>query len=170
MSVVPEHVMPRTLRELVIVPDHAKRTPSEDFRKAKERLQEDGHYRCWVCGATENLHVHHFGIEWSLAHFADWKKVKDFCGEWDPYGYGRLLKNVPMTSPDDIRNLLVLCEPHHIGVDHANDNSGIGIHEITFPVFLIQKLAKDGIDAVPQNGETLQQAEETVKQNMSGAK
>jgi hypothetical protein len=68
-----------------------------------------------------------------------------------------------MTSPDDVRNMLVLCQEHHTGVDH--ENSGTGIHQITFPVWLIQKLAKTGIDAVPQSGETLEQAEQTLKEN-----
>ncbi|PWI57891.1 hypothetical protein BM613_06685 [Sulfoacidibacillus thermotolerans] len=161
--------MLRSLRELVIIPEHAKRTETEEFRKSKERLQEDGHYRCWVCGTTERLQVHHYGIEWSLAHLADWNKVKAFCEEWDPYGYGHLLRNIPLKSPDDIRNLLVLCEPHHIGIDHRDEESGIGIHELTFPIFLIQKLSIKGIDAVPQSEETLQHAEETIKKELPEA-
>lgn len=165
ISDVHEHKMERNLKETIIVPDHEKRAESAEFRRSKHRLKEDGHYKCWVCGGTENLHVHHFGIEWSLATIADWDKVKSFCEEWDPYGYGRLLRNVPMTSPDDVRNMLVLCQEHHTGVDHENSGSGTGIHQITFPVWLIQKLAKTGIDAVPQSGETLEQAEQTVKEN-----
>jgi hypothetical protein len=152
-----EHEEKRTLHEIIITPEHTQRTESAEFRRSKERLREDGHYRCWVCGTTENLQVHHFGIEWSLANLADWKKVKAFCEEWDPYGYGRLLRNQPMTSADDIRNMLVLCQEHHTGVDHADGGSGTGIHDLTFPVWVMQKLAKEGNDPVPQDGQTEEQ-------------
>lgn len=163
MADVAEHAQTRTLREVVITPDHAQRTESPEFRAAKERLRADGHYRCWVCGATDNLQVHHFGIEWSLAGVADWTEVKAFCEEWDPYGYGRLLRNQPITSADDVRNMLVLCQEHHTGVDHADNDSGTGIHSLTFPVWVVQKLARAGADPVPQVGETEAQAEANVK-------
>ena len=153
-SIVREHLEKHTLHEVVITPEHAQRAESEEFRHNKQRLREDGHYCCWVCGTTENLQVHHFGIEWSLADIADWGKVKAFCEEWDPYGYGRLLRKQPMNSPDDIRNLLVLCQEHHTGVDHADGGSGTGIHDLTFPVWVVQKLAKVGDDPVPQDGQT----------------
>lgn len=163
MSDVAEHIQRRTLHEVVITPDHAKRTESAEFRASKERLKADGHYRCWVCGTTENLQVHHFGIEWSLAGVADWAKAKEFVEEWDPYGYGRLLRNQPMTSADDVRNLLVLCQAHHTGVDHADHDSGTGIHSLTFPVWLIQKLARAGADPVPQAGEPVTKTWAEVK-------
>ncbi|MCL6597922.1 MAG: hypothetical protein K6T81_04210 [Alicyclobacillus macrosporangiidus] len=163
MKEVAEHVITRTLREVVITPDHAERTESPEFRKAKQRLKEDGHTRCWVCGTDKDIQYHHHAVEWSLAAIADWDKVKTYCEEFDPLGYGRLMRNIPMTSPDDPRNLIPLCQRHHTGVDHENGGSGTGIHELTYPVFLIQKLAKDGVDAVPQAGETLEQEEETVK-------
>jgi len=134
----------RHLTEFVIYPEHTKREESEEFKKNKERLKEDGHYKCWICGSTENLQVHHFGCEWALAKDCDFEKLKEFCEEFDPYGYGRLLKNKPITSVDDIRNLLVLCEKHHI-------EKLYGIHEITFPIWIIQKLAKKGIEPIPEN-------------------
>lgn len=58
------HVIKRTLTEVVIDPSHVERIESSEFRHAKERLKADGHFKCWVCGATENLQVHHFGAEW----------------------------------------------------------------------------------------------------------
>src|SRR5579875_3061209 len=167
MSEVKEHVTTRTLREVVITPDHVRRTESAEFRETKKRLKADGHYQCWVCGTTENLQVHHFGIEWSLANIADWDKVKAFVEEWDPYGYGRLLRNKPMCSADDIRNMLVLCQAHHTGVDHETGGSGTGIHEMSFPIWLVQKLARLGANVVPQSGETVDEAAETVRRNES---
>lgn len=162
MAEVQEHVMTRTLKEVVITPEHVKRTESEEFRHTKERLRADGHFRCWVCGTLDNLQVHHYAIEWSLAHAADWTKVKAFVEEWDPYGYGRLLRHTPLTSADDVRCALVLCQEHHTGVDHADGGSGTGIHELTFPIWVAQKLALAGVDLVPQPGETIALAEQSV--------
>ena len=163
MEDVQEHAQTRTLHEVVITPDHVQRTESAEFRASKERLHADGHYKCWVCGTTDNLQVHHFGIEWSLAGIADWEKVKAFVEEWDPYGYGRLLRNQPMASADDVRNMLVLCQEHHTGVDHADNDSGTGIHSLTFPVWIVQKLARAGADPVPQAAETEAQTMSDVK-------
>jgi hypothetical protein len=163
VSEVKQHIIERKLRETVITPDHVKRTESEEFRHSKERLRVDGHYQCWVCGATNDLQVHHFAVEWSLQSLADWDKVKAFVEEWDPYGYGRLLRNQPMTSADDVRNMLVLCQEHHTGVDHEDGGSGTGIHEMTFPVWIIQKLAREGEDPVPQKGETVEAASENIE-------
>ncbi len=153
MPDVAAHEIRRRLTEVVITPEHAQRSESPAFRAAKARLRQDGHYRCWVCGATTALQVHHFAVEWSLAGDADWDAVRQHCEALDPYGYGRLLRAKPMTSPDDIRNLLVLCEAHHIGVDHADGGSGTGIHEITFPIWVMQRLALAGHDPVPQEGQ-----------------
>lgn len=155
------HEIKRTLTEIVIDPSHVDRAESPEFRHSKERLKADGHYKCWVCGSTENLQAHHLGCEWSLQNVCDFEKLKAFCEEWDPYGYGRLLRNIPITSADDVRNMLVLCQEHHTGVDHADGNSGTGIHSLSFPVWIMQKLAKDGCDPVPQQGET---AEEVLKE------
>ncbi len=154
---VEAHVQKRQLTEIIITPEHVDRTESAEFRQAKARLKTDGHFKCWVCDSTENLQVHHFGAEWSLENVTDFDKLKAFCEEWDPYGYGRLLRNQLMTTVDDVRNMLVLCQEHHTGVDHADNNSGTGIHSLTFPVWVIQKLAKDGEDPVPQDGETSQE-------------
>ncbi len=165
MSEVAEHAQTRTLHEVVITPDHVERTESAEFRASKERLRADGHYACWVCGSTENLQVHHFGIEWSLAGIADWNKVAAFCEEWDPYGYGRLLRNHPIDSADDVRNMLVLCQEHHTGVDHADGGSGTGIHSLTFPAWIVQKLARTGADPIPQVGESVQQTMDAIQKS-----
>lgn len=151
------HEMKRTITEIVIDPSHVDRTESSEFRHSKERLKADGHFKCWVCEATANLQVHHFGCEWSLQNVCDFEKLKVFCEEWDPYGYGKLLRNKPIFSADDVRNMLVLCQSHHTGVDHADGGSGTGIHSLTFPAWLVQKLAKEGKDPVPQDGETAEQ-------------
>lgn len=162
---VEAHEIKRTLTEVVIDPSHAERTESAEFRKNKKRLKTDGHFFCWVCGTTENLAVHHMA-EWMFANIVDFDKLKVFVEEWDIYGYGRLLKNKPLTSVDDLRGLIVLCHRHHTGVDHADGNSGTGIHNVSFPVFLIQKLAKTDKDPVPQDG---QRPEEVLKEIEQGS-
>lgn len=146
------HEESRKIFESVVTPEHETRTASAEFMKSKEKLKEDGHYQCWVCGSTKNLQVHHYAAEWSLADCVDFNKLKAFCEEWDPYGYGKLLKDTPINSVDDIRNLLVLCQAHHTGVNHENENSGTGIHSLSFSAFIIQKIAKDGDNPIPQEG------------------
>lgn len=149
------HQVKRTLTEIVVVHDHDERKESAEFRKTKARLKKDGHYRCWVCGSTEDLQAHHFGCEWSLQDQCDFEKLKAFCEEWDPYGYGRLLRNQPITSVDDIRNVLMLCREHHLSGDI--DGVANGIHDITFPIWISQKLAKEGEDPVPEDAAELQE-------------
>ena len=148
---VEAHEIKRTLTEVVIDPYHAERTESAEFRRSKERLKEDGHYRCYICGVTEDIQVHHLA-EYCFATIVDFAKLKEFCEEFDPYGYGKLLRNKPMTDISDVRNCLCLCRSHHI-------EKGTGVHETTLPIWLIQKLAKT--DPVPQAG---QKPEEVLKE------
>lgn len=145
--IVQQHKTVRHLTEVVITPDHVERKESAMFRASKKRLKEDGHYQCYVCGSTETLQVHHYGGEWSLENVTDMDKLKAFLEEWDVYGYGKLLKNKPLTSVDDIRNMMVLCQEHHTG--GMTDGSANGIHNITFPAWISQKLTKTGAVTVP---------------------
>ena len=156
------HEIKRKLIEVVIDPSHVDRTESAEFRRSKTRLKEDGHYRCYICGTTENLQVHH-QAEWMFANDIDFEKLKAFVEEWDIYGYGKLLRSQLLTTVDDVRCMVVLCQPHHTGVDHADEDSGTGIHSLTFPAWLIQKLAKEGKNPIPQNGETAEQVLEEMK-------
>lgn len=67
-----------------------------------------------------------------------------------------------MTSAEDVRNMLVLCQEHHTG--GSKDGAANGIHEITFPAWIVQKLAKQREDPVPQDGERPEQAQEELKE------
>lgn len=155
------HETIRHLTEVIITQGHVCRTESTEFLHNKDRLKADGHFKCWVCGSTEDLQVHHFGCEWSLQNVCDFEKLKAFCEEWDPYGYGKLLKNIPIASADDVRNMLVLCLQHRLG--GTKDGVANGIHEITFPAWVIQKLANSSEDPVPQEGEKPEQVLEQIK-------
>lgn len=146
---IPAHVIRRTLIETVDDPAHSARTESAIFRESKTRLKADGHYRCWVCGTDQEIQVHHYGAEWSLAPVIDFAKLKAFLLEWDVYGYSRLLQHQPLTSVDDVRNLMVLCREHHLS--GPADGAANGIHDITFPIWVSQKLVKEGMVTVPED-------------------
>lgn len=150
---VDKHIQKRELHELVIIPKHEKRKESKEFKLSKKRLKEDSHYKCWVCGSTENLQVHHIFAEWCLQDDVDYEKLKQMCEEWDVYGYGRLLKHISITSADDIRNTMVLCQEHHTG--GMTDGISNGIHNITFPIWIIQKIKKDNANPVPDDTKEL---------------
>lgn len=137
------HEVDRVIHERCIYPAHAARTESPEFKASKAQLRKDGHYKCFICGATEDLQCHHFACEWALWNDADPAKVLALCEKLDPYGYAAKMKGKPLTTPDDIRNQLVLCGKHHVGV-------GTGIHEMTFPIWIAQKISKPNKDPVPQ--------------------
>lgn len=148
-EIVQAHAMRRNLTEVVITPAHVKRKESKEFRTAKKRLKQDGHYLCWVCGSTNQLQVHHYGGEWSLEADIDMDKLKQFLLDFDVYGYSRLMRNLPLTTVDDVRNMMVLCQEHHTG--GTGDGIANGIHNITFPVWISQKIAKDDHFPVPSS-------------------
>jgi hypothetical protein len=161
--VTAEHVEHRTIKDFAIDPDHAERAESEQFREAKRRLKQDGHYRCYICGSTDKLQVHHRACEYMFAGVVDFGLLKEFCEEWDVYGYGKLLKAQPITSPDDVRNQMVLCQPHHTGVNHEDGGGGTGIHAMTFPSWIIQKLSLPNANPIPQSGESFADALARIK-------
>lgn len=163
MPITAEHVEHRTLHDFSIDPDHDERTESAEFREAKQRLAQDGHMRCWVCGCTTGLQVHHRAGEYMFGNVIDLAKLKEFCEEWDLYGYGKLLRNQPILTVDDVRNQMVLCQPHHTGVNHADGGGGTGIHMVSFSTWIMQRLALEGANPVPQQGETFAQAEARIK-------
>jgi hypothetical protein len=151
MMVVNEHVQRHTITEIAITPAHGERNTTA-FRHSVNRLKEDGHYQCFVTGRTDNLQVHHI-CEFSLEHCFDFKKVKAFLLKHDIYGYSNLLKNTEITTVDDVRNMMVLNQDYHTGVDKENGSSGIGVHDTTWPAFVAQCVCKEGFNPVPQRGE-----------------
>lgn len=156
-----KHIQKRTLTEFSITPSHGKRD-TYMFHKSCQKLQDDGHYKCFICGSTENLEVHHF-IEFSFEEIIDYNKMKELLSIFDFYGYSKEMIDEPITSVDDIRNLIVIDREHHRGVDHANNNSGIGIHSTTCPDWIIQRVCKDNENPIPQANETINDVEERIK-------
>lgn len=157
------HIEHRVLKDFAVDPDHNDRTESPQFIDAKERLVKDGHHKCYICGTTESIQVHHRAGEYMFNNVVDYNLLKNFCEEWDIYGYGKLLKNKPITTVDDVRNQMCLCQAHHTGVDHEDGGGGTGIHSLTFNSWIMQKLCLPGANPIPQKGETFDQALERIK-------
>lgn len=160
-KVVREHISTRLLTETMIIPEHDERKESPEFGKSKRQLKRDGHFQCWVCGSTKNLQVHHFLYEWCIKDTCDFKKLKEVSETLDVYGYGEQMKDIPITSVDDIRNMMVICREHHVG--GLTDGASNGIHNMSFPAWVCQKIAKDGQDPIPDNRLEIELAQDRIE-------
>lgn len=149
MSVDQIHEEDRTIHEEVEYPAHEQRTESSEFRRNKRILVKQLDLPCWICGSRDSREVHHLH-EWSLWPALDQEKVLDTLHVFDPYGYTHKMGEQPIESPDDIRNLLVLCGVHtldgvevpgghHRGVD-------LGVHDLSMPTWLALKSVKTGVE------------------------
>jgi len=134
----PAHEQRETISFDVEYPEHAQRTESAEFGHNKRTLVTKLDTPCFSCGSKEKREVHHFVIEWALWDDADPAKVLQKCHQFDIYGYAGQLGDKPINSPDDIRNLVVICQDCHRG-------KGTGIHLVPFPNWISQVVAKDGV-------------------------
>lgn len=140
MADTPAHEQIEILRVDVDYPEHVARTESAEFAANKHRLVRKLGLPCWKCGAKDKLEVHHFVIEWSEWADADPAKVLTIMHKFDAYGFAAdgMKSGDPLpTSPDDIRNLMVLCERCHRG-------AGLGIHLVPVPFWFADLVKKDG--------------------------
>lgn len=134
-SVVEDHVETHTFTEVEIYPEHEQRSTSAEFTKNRKLLVKD--HGCWICGSRDNLEVHHYLVEWSLWDAVKAEQLITMAQTFDVYGYGKQLKDTVFKSPDDIRNLMVLCKDHH-------RTPGLGVHTMTFPIWIVQRYDKPG--------------------------
>lgn len=146
------HEEERTLQEVVEYPGHESRgKPSAEFARNQRLLVKQLDLGCWICGSRDSREVHHLH-EWSLWSALDPAKVLDTLHVFDPYGYTHKMGEQPIESPDDVRNLLVLCGEHKVrdvpvlGGHHRGPN--LGVHDITMPIFLALRSARPGTDIV----------------------
>lgn len=146
-KIVDSHIEKETNTEYAIYPKHIERRESALFSKSKDKLKKDGKYGCFICGCNHDLEVHHV-FEWAFAESLDFQKIKNTLMFFDFYGYSNKMKEEKFESIDDIRNLLVLCKNHH-------RDELCGIHEITFPLWISQRVTKDGVLTVPQSEKDL---------------
>ncbi|WP_371380921.1 hypothetical protein [Sporomusa aerivorans] len=157
-KITTEHVEQRTIKEIIITPEHGQR--SAEFRRSVAKLKKDGNYRCPITDRTTNIQVHHIA-EFSLANVIDFDKLKAFLLVIDPFGYSEQMADQPLTHIDDIRNLLPLATEYHNNINNLLGN-GTGIHNMTFPAWVAQFVCKDGQCPVPQEGETIETVLERV--------
>lgn len=143
------HVVKRTLVEYVDYPNRLNdRTTSPAFRKNRRHLIRQLGLGCFHCGSRDHLEVHHIH-EWALWDALDPEKVLDNLHAFDPYGFTRNGPEHPPETPDDLRNLLVLCGHCEIngvevpGGHHRGKDAGV--HDVTFPIWFSIRAVKDGI-------------------------
>jgi hypothetical protein len=149
MPVTEAHELKSTLSEDVITPGHAPRTTTALFTKSKRALMASQHPpRCYICQRTaeeagEPLEAHHVGVERSFAEGEiDWDLVKaDFPHfDWDKFDPADPYSFVDDMSPSG--QGLLLCKLHHTGKD-------AGIHNISYPLWRMQRYLKDGAQFSP---------------------
>lgn len=147
MPDTPAHEQVESLRVDVEYPEHVQRTCSPEFAANRRQLIQKLDTPCFSCGSKEGREVHHFVTEWALSEIADWDKVFKLVHHFDIYGFAAQLGDKPITSPDDIRNLVVVCVKCHRG-------AGMGIHLVPFPDWIGQVMAKDGATVLkaPEGG------------------
>lgn len=143
------HEEKRTLHEVVEFPGHESRTESAEFSRNKRLLVKQLDVGCWICGSRDAREVHHLH-EWSLWPALDPVKVLDTLHVFDPYGYTHKMGEQPIESPDDIRNLVVLCGSHTLdgieipGGHHRGVN--LGVHDLTMPTFLALRATRPRVE------------------------
>ena len=165
-----EHFKKGTFREQYWIPAHDKRRESSLFRRNKKFIRDECGAPCWVCGSLEKREVHHI-FEWSLWNAMDTQKVTNILNAIEFYDddytskaqdVNRLRtametassKDPIIETPDDIRNLVVLCRKHH-RLKHT------GIHTITFPIWLA--MAATPVDDALLSREQMLAAMERIK-------
>ena len=136
-DIVNSHTQSETDRLVFYYPDHE---PREDdphyslFNATRARLVKLGSLKCWRCGATEKIELHHSEIEFSLQNGVDPAKFEAAHPEFR------------ITSDDEFQawvegegNLLPLCMECHRGT--------VGIHHVPYPCWLIGRYWKTGLPA-----------------------
>jgi len=146
---IPDHTLTITVHVPEWVPTHAERGHEDPaFMAARARLVADGHGHCYGCAlagrtVTAALQCHHFAVEWAEWDAADPAAVLRAMIAWDPYGYAAADPHTPVTSPSDVRNLLMLCAACHLGAPGAVDATGSGaggIHYAPLPIWLADRV------------------------------
>lgn len=154
MPYILEHFKNGTFEEEYWLPAHNERRESALFKSNKKFVRDTCGAPCWVCGATKKLEVHHV-FEWAFWNAMDPRKVSNILKAVEFYDedyvatakypdkiharLDELERQKPIIdTPDDLRNLVVLCLEHH-------RTKFMGIHTISFPTWL-------AVSAVPTDG------------------
>jgi hypothetical protein len=154
MADIVTHFKNGTFEEKYWISEHNGRRESNLFKQNKKFIRDDCGVPCWVCGCTSDLEVHHV-FEWAFWNALDPKKVTNILKAIEFYDEDYTAKAAKpddlrkyleqlaidkpvIDTPDDARNLVVLCRTHH-------RLKLSGIHTVTFPIWL-------AVSAVPQGG------------------
>lgn len=129
---VPAHEQDEHFVERGLIDEHAERSESAEFRRNRKRLIRE-HGRCWmdtdVCD-QDRLEAHHI-VEWCMWPKVDPVRLQALLRAFDPHGYSAHSDDA-LVTPDDIRNLLLLCDRCHRGV-------GMGAHHLTVATWMARK-------------------------------
>lgn len=123
MADIVEHFKKGTFEEQYWIPAHNSRRESSLFKSNKKFVRDICGAPCWVCGAREDLEVHHI-FEWAFWNALDPKKVTNILNAIEFYDSDyiskakdseKLRKKIDelenqkplIDTPDDIRNLVV---------------------------------------------------------------
>jgi len=131
----------RTLDERVAYPPHPPRTESRTYVKTHHHLVYDMDAPCWICGVRHStggaMETHHYRFEWASQFGLDLSKVEaDFPDLTDRVKLAEWV--------DGEGNMLVLCATHHRAKYE-------GIHEITYPAWLLQRYQGDEFVFIEQH-------------------
>ena len=131
----------RTLDERVAYPPHPPRTPSPIYVKTHHHLVYEMDAPCWICGVRHStggaMETHHYRFEWASQFGLSLAKVEaDFPALTDRQKLAAWV--------DSEGNMLVLCAAHH-------RSKYEGIHEITYPAWLLQRYQGDDFVFIDQH-------------------
>ncbi|WP_125206434.1 hypothetical protein [Capsulimonas corticalis] len=139
-AVTAAHTQSVTLHILECVPSHEPRETDPHyhvFNAARLRMKKMGLLKCWSCGTTENIELHHDKVEYSLQNGVDLSKFEELYPEFNIH------------SDEDFKNwiegegnLLPLCKLHHTGI--------LGIHVIPYPQWQILRYYRADLAAPAQ--------------------
>jgi hypothetical protein len=135
---VQQHSQTRKLTETVMYPTHVQRGAESPEFEANKKAEEASGEGCYICGITQEelgetirLEGHHYYVEWALANSTDLAKIQALFP--DATSVEEFL--------DSKENLLLLCPKHH-------RSNLYGVHEITMPNWVTQKMQQAGWDLV----------------------
>lgn len=135
------------LEDDVLYPERMERRSTPEYKHNHDQLVHKDGIKCFMCEMMEvesdpahPLETHHI-FEHSEENSMDFEKMQRIFdkGKVDFHGYSAKLKGTPVTSVDDIRNLIVMCKYHHI-------MKGCSAHRNSFAMFFTQMVAKTGVE------------------------
>lgn len=109
------HIEHRTIHLIYYFPDHTPRRGDKHYKlftQARNRMKKLGLLKCYVCGTTDNIELHHSTVEFALQNGVDIEKFK------------HLFPDLHIESDEDFatfvessdQNLTALCHDHHTGI------------------------------------------------------